>query len=169
MIEGAELIVCGKCSRHGTVVQEELERKPAAALKPEAVRPARLEVKVKGSAQRVSEGMESTLELVEDFNVRVRAAREKLGISHKELGRSIGEKVSVLKKVEAGRVIPDNRLIAKLEHALKVKLLVPVSGEVSRIGVRKAVNQRLTLGNVIQFKERGKQYEGRDRPTSNIV
>jgi len=71
--------------------------------------------------------LQETLELVEDFSFRVRQAREKLGLSQEDLGRKLNEKVSVLRKIESGKMTPDHRLAEKLEHALKIRLLVPFS------------------------------------------
>jgi putative transcription factor len=70
---------------------------------------------------------EESVELVVDFSSKVRQARERLGLSHEDLGRKINEKVSVLRKIESAKMTPDNLLIEKLQHALKIKLMVPVS------------------------------------------
>jgi putative transcription factor len=67
------------------------------------------------------------LELTDDLGTKIRLAREKAGLSHQELGKRISEKVSVLRKIESGKMVPDNLLTEKLEHALRLKLLVPVS------------------------------------------
>jgi putative transcription factor len=67
------------------------------------------------------------LELTDDLGTKIRMAREKAGLSHQELGKRISEKVSVLRKIESGKMVPDNLLTEKLEHALRLKLLVPVS------------------------------------------
>jgi putative transcription factor len=71
--------------------------------------------------------IEETLEIVEDFGSRVRRAREEFGLSQEDLGRKLNEKVSILRKIESGKMTPDHRLAEKLEHALKIKLLVPFS------------------------------------------
>ncbi|NIR13810.1 helix-turn-helix domain-containing protein, partial [Candidatus Bathyarchaeota archaeon] len=67
------------------------------------------------------------MELVVDFGQRVRKARLEAGLTQEDLGRKIREKVSVLRKVETGKMTPDNILAKKLEHALNIKLLVPPS------------------------------------------
>jgi putative transcription factor len=67
------------------------------------------------------------LELTDDLGTKIRLAREKAGLSHQELGKRISEKVSVLRKIESGKMVPDNLLTEKLQHALHLKLLVPVS------------------------------------------
>jgi len=153
MIEGARLTVCGKCAKHGTIAWEEAKPKTAVTLKPRITRhmPSKIQSK-KPPPQRAAE---SILELVEHFDVKIRQAREKLELSHEELGRKISEKVSVLKKIETGKMTPDNKLAAKLEHALKIKLLVPASEEkIPQTKIPKPVSRELTLGDLIQLKKK---------------
>jgi putative transcription factor len=95
---------------------------------------------------------------VEDYDVRVRQAREKMGLTHEELGKKINEKVSVLKKIETRKIKPDDRLAAKLEHALKIKLLVPASEEKTPKAASKPSSRSLTLGDLVQF-DKGKAEE----------
>jgi len=69
------------------------------------------------------------LELKEDYYKVIKQAREKLGLSQEALGRKINEKPSVIKLLESGKLKPDNMLARKLEHFLKVQLLVPAVAE----------------------------------------
>ncbi len=92
------------------------------------------------------------LELVEDYTSLVRQEREKLGLAHEDLGKKIGEKVSVLQKIESGKMTPDIKLAQKLEHALKVKLLVPPKGE-QIPSTSLATPYEVTLGDVVQLKK----------------
>jgi len=126
MIEGAKLTVCGKCAKLGTIIWDETKPKTPMPSVKAPTRRLTLKTRSKKPPQAV---VESGLELVEDFDVKIRQARRKLGLSHKELGRKISEKVSVLKKIETGKMTPDNRLATKLEHTLKIKLLVQASEE----------------------------------------
>ena len=50
-------------------------------------------------------------------------------LTHEELGKKINEKASVLRNLEVGKMAPNNQLASKLEHMLKIKLLVPISEE----------------------------------------
>ncbi|MEM2567435.1 MAG: multiprotein bridging factor aMBF1 [Candidatus Bathyarchaeia archaeon] len=128
LIEGAKLTVCSKCSRHGTIIwEEEVKQTPTPKIKPK-IAPQVPKVQAASRAQAV---FESPFELVDDYDVRVRQAREKLGLTHEELGKKINEKVSVLKKVETKKIKPDDKLAVKLEHALRIKLLVPTVQEKS--------------------------------------
>jgi putative transcription factor len=121
MIEGAKMLVCSNCSKLGSVY---LETKTEPRLKKVA---RRLPTPVHIPRRQPSLSDTESLELANDFSSKVRQAREKLGLSQEELGKKISEKVSVLRKIESGKMTPDNVLTEKLQHALRIQLLVPVS------------------------------------------
>jgi putative transcription factor len=97
-----------------------------------------------------------SLELVSDLGQRVRKARRELEMSHEDLGRKIREKVSLIRKIESGKMIPDNAVAEKLEHALKIELRAPAE----ETKVQSAVSSKprgTTLGDLIQFKVKDKE------------
>lgn len=118
IIEGAKMTVCGECAKLGSGYWEP---KPQHRAKKRTKGQPITSVQRRKPIPSVTE----TLELVDDFGQRVRQARRKLELSHKDLGRKIREKVSVLRKIESGKMVPDLVLAEKLEHALKIKLRVP--------------------------------------------
>ena len=65
------------------------------------------------------------LELVEDFGELVRRARIKLGLTQQDLAAQLNEKLTVIKKIEAGQFRPSIQLARKLEKFL----LAPVEEE----------------------------------------
>ncbi|MEM0007392.1 MAG: multiprotein bridging factor aMBF1 [Candidatus Bathyarchaeia archaeon] len=150
LIEGAKLTVCSECSKHGTIIwEEEVKQTPMPKIKPKV---ALLQAPKAQAASKAQAVFESPLELVDDYDVRVRQAREKLGLTHEELGKKINEKVSVLKKVETRKIKPDDKLAVKLEHALKIKLLVPAAQEKVPVPIAsKQPSRSLTLGDIIQL------------------
>ena len=77
-----------------------------------------------------------------------------LVLTHEELGKKINEKASVLRNLEAGKMAPNNQLASKLEHMLKIKLLVPISEEKVPPPTSKSANQELTLGDLIEIEEK---------------
>ncbi|MGB9959446.1 MAG: multiprotein bridging factor aMBF1 [Candidatus Bathyarchaeales archaeon] len=150
MIEGAKLTVCSECAKHGTIV---VEKPKQASLTLKAKTTAAPPLKVPSTGKPLK-NVDDTRELVEGYDAKIRQAREKLGLTHEELGKKINEKVSVLKKIETGKMIPDNKLAAKLEHMLKIKLLVPASEEkVSKAALPKSQSRELTLGDLVQIGE----------------
>jgi putative transcription factor len=149
LIEGAKLTVCSECSKHGKIIREEPTLKQGPPRKPLTPIP----VKKKTATAAV----DITQEVVEGYDSKIRQAREKLGISHEELGKKINEKASVLRKLETGKMTPNNMLVTKLEHALKIKLLVPVSEEKIPQEIPKLPNRELTLGDLMQLNKKGRE------------
>ena len=91
-------------------------------------------------------------------------AREKLALTHEELGKKINEKASVLRNLEAGKMEPNNQLASKLEHMLKIKLLIPISEE-KAVQVPKSSNQELTLGDLIKIDEKDAEAATERKPS----
>jgi len=152
------MTVCEDCAGFGSVTWEAPQ--PTKHAVKRAVK-LPLKVPVKKAPQPV---LTQTLELVDDFNLRVRQAREKLELSHEDLGRKIGERVSVLRKIESKRMFPDDKLAQKLEHALKVKLLAPLEEpKVPSVGL--SLPREATLGDVVRLKKK-KTEESEERGQS---
>jgi putative transcription factor len=148
IIEGARLTVCIECSKHGKIVTQDdymLKTKPTGKTTiptpvPVIVQKKKPEVKV-----------QITEEIVEDFSTKIRQARERLALTHEDLGKRINEKSSVIAKLETGKMEPNNVLATKLEHALKIKLLTPITEEKTQAHIPKTSSREMTLGDLIQF------------------
>jgi len=144
-IEGAKMIVCAKCVKLSSASWE-------------LPFPKRMKRPVKLFAPKVltkKQPPEPTqeLELVDDFSLRVRQRREKLRLSQEDLGRKIGEKISVLRKIESGKMTPNHKVASKLEHMLRVKLLVPIS-EPKVSSAHLLQPPTVTLGEVAHMKRK---------------
>ena len=150
LIEGAKMLVCEKCASLGSPYTEPKVKRttyPVALtrrLKP--AKPVMIQKK-----PHPAEGF-GGLEVVEGFGGLVRKARERMNLSHEDLGRRISEKVSVLKKVESGKMIPDLRLARKLEHVLKIRLLVPSESLDTAKAAPPPPPVEPTLGDIVQLK-----------------
>ena len=107
--------MCNACAKLGTPAPSQRPVKPLL-MKP-----------------RPSSGppVEDDLELRRDFHLAIRQAREKMGLSQEALGRKIKEKPSVIKLLESGKLKPDNILAKKIEHFLRVEILVPRENDLS--------------------------------------
>ncbi len=145
MIDGVKLIACGECAKTSSS-RWALESKPALRKRSLLKRPLLKPRPVKVEAFE-------ELELVEDYGSLIRRTREKFEISCEELGRKIGERVSALRKVEMNKMVPDQRLARKLEHFLRIKLLVKPSTEIAE---RKPVQKpyELTFGDVVSIRKK---------------
>lgn len=100
--------------------------------------------------------VDTSEEVVEDYSEKIRQAREKLGLSHEDLGMKINEKANVLRKIETRKLSPNNLLVSKLERTLKIKLLVPVADEKIPQNLPKSASRELTLGDLIKVDKKGK-------------
>ena len=149
IIEGAKLSVCSECSKLGSGYWEPTpQRRAKKSLKRRST--------VSFSKRQQRPTVTETLELVGDLGQRVRQARRGLELSHEDLGRKIREKVSLLRKIESGKMVPDLVLAEKLEHALKIQLRVPAS-EPKVQPVSSSKPRGTTLGDLIQFKVKEKE------------
>jgi len=158
-IEGAKLTVCIECSKHGKIIREEeieLGQKTSKKL----LTPIPFTQKKRTAQAKV----EITQEVVEGYDSKIRQAREKLGLSHEELGKKINEKASVLSKLETGKMTPNNMLVTKLEHALKIKLLVPIQEE-KILEIPKSPNREPTLGDFIQLNKKSGEEPTERKPS----
>lgn len=155
VIEGAKLTVCGQCSKHGTIIKDEPVPKTTTLKPRKPLQP--LSIQSKKSQEPT---IDTSVELVENFPAKIRQAREKLGLTHEDIGKKINEKVSLLKKIETGKMTPNNKLAAKLEHTLKVKLLAPASEpKIPKIQVPKPTSRELTMGDLLPMNKKGPEKE----------
>jgi putative transcription factor len=123
IVDRAELTVCQACSSLGEPAPE-ARRPPAGA----GAAPRRAAAKGAPPAPRIPrELLES--EVCEDFAERVRRGRTAAGMSQEDLAKRINEKVSVIQRIESGKMVPSVRLCRALEHALRIKLLVEARAE----------------------------------------
>ncbi len=153
MIEGAKLTVCIACSKHGRICQPE----PKPKLITQRLRPAPARPRMQIPKPQTPT-VDTSQELVENFHAKIRQARERLGLSHEDLGKRINEKVSLLRKIETGKMTPDNRLASLLERTLKIKLIVLTKEEkVPQSRMSKAAGHELTLGDLMKLDKKNKE------------
>ena len=110
-IDGSIMLTCKECSKFGKVQKE-----PQRAIR-------------KRTPPRRPRYKEPSNEVLEDFNTVIRKAREKMGWSREDLAEKVYEKVSVIGRVESGKMVPDIKLARKLEKILNVSLLEKVEDE----------------------------------------
>jgi putative transcription factor len=138
-IESSVMLTCNECSKFGKV-QKSLPNSTGK------ITPTQ--------RRRTFKPREPAYEVVEDFNTLIREAREKKGWSREDLGERVYEKVSVINRLESGRMVPDLKLARKLEGSLGIRLLEKTeetqSDELSGSNVRGA-----TIGDIATIK-RGK-------------
>ena len=142
-IEGSVMVVCKECAKLGTIQK--------APPKP------RFQQNKKGrkttQPKRNYRKDEPSDELIENYNTAVRNAREAKNWSREDLGKKINERVSVISRIETGKMTPDVKLTKKLEKALNIKLLEKVDNVDLNQFVNSSSGER-TLGNIMKIKRK---------------
>jgi putative transcription factor len=94
-------------------------------------------------------------DLIEEYSRVVKEGREKLGISQQDLAFKAKEKLTVIQKIEIGKMLPTMRLSKELEHILRVRLLVPREElDLPSPPRRAAASPVATLGDVALVKHK---------------
>jgi len=75
----------------------------------------------------------------------------KLGWSQADLAKKVKEKLSVIQKIETGKMTPDTQLCRQLQHELKIKLLVPRK---ETPAPKTTAPAEVTLGDIVKIKGR---------------
>ena len=141
-IEGSVMIVCKECSKLGKIQK--------APPKPKFVQQKNKQQKNKPK-RNYSRNDEPSEELIEDFDFAIRKARESRDWSREVLGKKINERVSVITRIETGKMTPDIKLTKKLEKALDIKLLEKVDNVDLNQFINSSSGER-TLGNIMKIK-----------------
>ena len=144
-IEGSVMVVCKECSKLGTVQK--------APPKPKYVKQNKGKNPANTRKRNYSRNDEPSEELIEDFSFEVRKAREAKDWSREDLGRKINERVSVITRIETGKMTPDTKLTKKLEKALNIKLLEKVDNVDLNQFINSSSGER-TLGNIMKIKRK---------------
>ena len=144
-IEGSVMVVCKECSKLGTV--QKAPPKPKYLKQTKGKKPANTR------KRNYSRNDEPSEELIEDFSFEVRKAREAKDWSREDLGKKINERVSVITRIETGKMTPDTKLTKKLEKALNIKLLEKVENVDLNQFINSSSGER-TLGNVMKIKRK---------------
>ncbi|MFH0748909.1 MAG: multiprotein bridging factor aMBF1 [Candidatus Bathyarchaeota archaeon] len=149
IIDGARLIVCSKCAKSNP---------PAPPVSKNIATKGVGTAKIRQRQVATRENLitiREDFEVVNNYGALVREAREKIHLTHDELSRKVGAKVSVLQKFETGKMVPDLESARKLEYALKIKLLQPIS-RVPVDGEYTKPPTKLTLGDMVFVQEEKK-------------
>lgn len=149
MVEGAPMHVCQDCEKFA--VKDVVETgKGDVVTTPVAERLAKRE---RRRTQRDIFRDRDEFVLRSDYGNFIRHARRKKGMSQDDLAKKLGEKKSVLVKVENQDMRPSDALIAKLEKTLGVSLKEDLDDDTPGGGKEKeAYTPSLTLGDFIKYE-----------------
>ena len=171
LIEGAKMLVCQECAKLGSI-HFEPEVKSSTPSYVSVKRTRRTPLAATLSTRRRTASITEDFEIKEGFGSLVRRARERLGLSQEDLGKKIGEKASILKKIEVEKISPNRRLAGKLEHVLKVELLVPPKDYEISEDFSSPHPSGVTLGEIaeLKIKNRGRsENEGNNSSSKTSV
>ncbi len=133
-IDGSVMNVCTDCSKFGKI-----QREPP---KPSRPRPRRT----------APPRRETTYDILEDYQTIIREAREKKGWSREDLGEKIYEKVSVINRLESGKMVPDIKLARKMEKILKITLIEKIE-DAGGEDFKSASMKGATIGDIARIKK----------------
>ena len=145
-IAGAKLNVCPNCSKFGDDYRAPQSKSGATGPSAQAIEQRLQRREQRMQTRDVYRGTE-TVELIDDYGGEIRKARMAKGMDLDEFAASIFEKKGILAKVEANQLVPDDKLVKKLEKALDIKLTETVSSG-GRIGGGQSA--KMSLGDFIK-------------------
>lgn len=142
IIEGGRMTVCGRCARFGTTDWD----------------PSRPQVRrttARPAPRRPRNELEAAevMELVEDYGIKIKKARQKKGLSVEDFARMINEKESVVKNLEREEFTPDSKLVRKIKNTLQVDLLEAPEA-VTRTQVASRPTSGRTFGDLLKATDK---------------
>ena len=153
-VEGLKLMACYQCSEIGQIGWKvRLEKMRDGRLDA----PKRFLKKIKppsNSKSKLTTNKLENYEVIENFSENIKKGRERIGISQEEFAKLIKEKLSVIQKIESGKIVPSIKLSREIEHTLKIELLLNQK-EVENDLTSDATSD-LTIGDVLHFKKKEK-------------
>ena len=140
IVDNVKMMLCPGCMRHGKVIK-------ATPL----VTKQKILSRIKRPMERdVYQDMDK--ELTTGWNVIIKEARHKKGLTREQLGFNIGERTITISKIENGDLRPSDKVVKKLEKELNIKLIE----EVKKIDPSVRITQSqsgFTLGDFIKREE----------------
>lgn len=160
-VEGTRLVLCSSCyskvSKRAVSAELRESAQKNELARPSPGKPGLTTQKTIKTSLKAGKAVDE-YEVVPDYHERVRKAREKLGWSQKVLANAVKESENVIKRIEAGRLVPSIDLARRLENVLKIQLLEPVvDTEVSTSKNLGKGSTGLTIGDVMVLRKEEKK------------
>jgi len=162
-VEGAELEVCDNCSSVGTEVKTEETSSStstkystgssgASSSSGSTSSSSSSSSSGGGGGGRRSDMFDDLDELAQDYDERIRRARESRGLSQSDLANELNEKASLIRKLERGETLPSDAIQSKLERFLDVDLSGGSAPEDSEWEADSSTGE-YTLGDMVERKD----------------
>ena len=147
--EGARLMVCDICARFAAK-QQPPPQKPQKSFKSKPSAPQFKRKTPKRSMEN--------LELREDYAKAIREAREKKSWTQMELSNELIERLSLIRRIESGKMQPNLKMIQKLEKTLGI-ILMESTSDIPEIKMDSKLPGDMTLGDVVHLKTKKQKDE----------
>lgn len=159
-IEGAELDVCAECADFGTEVRQQsssststkYSTSSSASDSGSSGDSTSGSSGGGGSTRRKRDMFDQMDEVAQDYDTRIREARESRGLSQEELARELNEKASLIRKLERGDVLPSDGVQRKLEKELDISLVEGAASDDTEWSSGSS-GGGTTLGDVVKRKD----------------
>jgi putative transcription factor len=147
-VDGAKLFVCERCKRFGTEVKKQIRKRDI----PPTKTVTRISLKTpnveRPKLRREGIGkVEMQYELVDDYPQQIRHARESSSLTQSEFAQKIGERLSIVQKLETGKIRPSDAIIEKINRILRINLRTAVEEDLPSYHHQKP-NLELTIGDM---------------------
>lgn len=154
-IEGAELDVCDDCADFGTEVESESTESTSTKYSTDSSTASGQSESAgrsnDSSRSRQRDMFDDMDEIVQDYDERIRNAREAAGLSQEDLADELNEKASLIRKLERGASLPSDSVQKELERHLDITLTE--GGVEDTEWEDGASTGEYTLGDVVQRKD----------------
>ncbi|MHA1129430.1 MAG: multiprotein bridging factor aMBF1 [Candidatus Helarchaeota archaeon] len=146
--EGARLMVCDICARFAEKQQPPPQKSSNYRLKTPQHRVKR----------KFPKRSTRNLELRDDYAKIIREAREKKNWTQKKLANKLLERLSMIRRIESGKMQPEESVIKKLEQALDISLFISTN-DIPEVKLETKIPSDMTLGDIVHLKTKKKQSE----------
>ncbi|MCO8245882.1 MULTISPECIES: multiprotein bridging factor aMBF1 [unclassified Haladaptatus] len=157
-VEGAELDVCDNCSDFGTEVKTQQTSTTSTKYSTSSSSSGDSSTGTgstgsSGGRSRRHDMFDDMEEIAQDYDDRIRNARESTGLSQEELAKELNEKASLISKLEHGDILPSDSVQKKLEKKLDISLTAGSSGADDEEWSGGSSTGSYTLGDVVKRKD----------------
>lgn len=158
-IEGAQLEVCDSCADLGSEVRQSTQQststKYSTSSSPTSSTPSSSSSRPSSDrserSTRDDDLFDSLGNLAQDYDQRIRDAREARGLSQAELADELNEKRSLINRLERGETLPSDAVQSKLERYLEIDL--SSAGDDGADWEGEERGQTFTLGEMAERKD----------------
>ncbi|TXT53235.1 MAG: hypothetical protein BAJALOKI1v1_2580001 [Promethearchaeota archaeon] len=124
LLEGAQIKVCQSCAQHGKRIHSKPKSKHRpSSRKREKYSASSSQSSSSSSSQRKDRYIKPEVVLVDDYNDKIRAIRERNNLTQAEFAQTIQEKESLVRRIEQKKAKPTLKLAKKIQNTYNITLL----------------------------------------------